>query len=454
MTHINGRLSEKEGVLKMSFKKKVYRGEVYTFTRREPSLNHGGKGVVYDVNIQDLERAVVAKFFDYSGPDEDRRYERFKREISFLSNFKDMDGVIDIIDKNCPEKLPKNKDKAWYLMPKAVEYNVLHYSSLQRKLDDMISLAQILERLHSKEYAHRDIKPENILLLHRNIVLADFGLAWNPYVERLTVPKEKVGPYKILPPELEHIDDSANIDYRYSDVYLFAKVLWMTLKRDKNGFRGQYDRGDNQIYLSKSTFNACTLEPIHKLLEESTCDDISKRIKITDCIKLLEYQKRIVVEPKSIDPLELQMLQYEEESKKMIAQNKPDEIIYSGETSLLNTLQILTKNIIPNSVIDITNTENKKLRKLQATNFIVDSDRVCRFEFFINGVKIKEYLACVNKITYNKTKETYTLELGEIDVDASKYISFGESLNGFNAGAPKIYLSSKERIVLSKPSTV
>lgn len=331
-------LNRKESVLKMSSKEKVYRGEVYSFTRKEPPLNHGGNGAVYEVDVEGLNKPVVAKFFEYSGKDEERRYERFKRETAFLSDFKGIEGVIDIIDKHCPEKLSKERGEAWYLMPKAAEYKVKYNTPLHQKLDDMISLARILERLHSKEYAHRDIKPENILLLNGKVVLADFGLAWNPNMERLTVLNERVGPYRILPPELEHIDDSANIDYRFSDVYLFAKVLWMTLKMDNNGFRGQYDRGDNQIYLSKSNHNVCTLEPIHKLLEESTCDDIFKRITITDCIKYLEYQKQIIVNPDSIDHLKLQRLQYEEDSRKMIAKNEPNEIIYSEETSLLSIL--------------------------------------------------------------------------------------------------------------------
>lgn len=82
---------------------------------------------------------------------------------------------------------------------------------------------------------------------------------WHQNIEHLTHSKDKLGPYKIFPPELECIDDGVNIDYTYSDVYLFAKVLWMALKKDNNGFRGKYDRGDDQIYLSKGDYNVCTL---------------------------------------------------------------------------------------------------------------------------------------------------------------------------------------------------
>ena len=444
----------KESVLKMSTKEKIYKGDVYSFTRPDHYLNRGGNGAVYDVTVRELNTPVVAKFFDYSGSDKNKRYERFKREISFLSDFKDVDGVIDILDKNCPQELSREQDESWYLMPKAKEYNVKFHKSLKQKLDDMISLARTLENLHSKEYAHRDIKPENILLLDGKVILADFGLAWNPNMERLTASDERVGPYRILPPELEHIDDMANIDYRCSDVYLFAKMLWMVLKRDNNGFRGQYDRADSQIYLSKRDYSVCTLEPIHKLLETSTYDDISKRITINDCIKLLEYQKQIAVNPDSISSKELKTLQYEEESRRMVLQNEPDEIIYLDEASISNILQKISKGLISVSVINITDTENNQLRQIQTTNLIVDSDNICRFEFFVSGKKVKEYLANVNKIVHHKKDETYILLPGELDADTSEYISFGESLTGFNVNSPKIYLTPKEKIILSKPNSI
>lgn len=63
MTHINGTLNRKESVLKMSSKEKVYRGEMYSFTRKEPSFSHGGNGAVYEVDVEGLNKPVVAKFF-------------------------------------------------------------------------------------------------------------------------------------------------------------------------------------------------------------------------------------------------------------------------------------------------------------------------------------------------------------------------------------------------------
>lgn len=67
--------SMKESVQKMSGRKK-YKGERYSFFR-DKKLGHGGNGAVYDVELEekdDLGFPVVAKFFEYSGDDKEKRY--------------------------------------------------------------------------------------------------------------------------------------------------------------------------------------------------------------------------------------------------------------------------------------------------------------------------------------------------------------------------------------------
>lgn len=139
----------------------------------------------------------------------------------------------------------------------------------------MLQLARIIKCIHERNRAHRDIKPENRLVLDDRLVLSDFGLYWGIEEERLTELDERIGPYKIMPPELENVQTDLNLDFRPSDVYLFAKVLWMTLKGDNIGFRGQYQRGDSQIFLNKVKFgNVITLEPIHRLMQDYIKMDI------------------------------------------------------------------------------------------------------------------------------------------------------------------------------------
>lgn len=65
----------KESVQKMSGRKK-YKGERYSFFR-DKKFGHGGNGAVYDVELEekdDLGFPVVAKFFEYSGDDKEKRY--------------------------------------------------------------------------------------------------------------------------------------------------------------------------------------------------------------------------------------------------------------------------------------------------------------------------------------------------------------------------------------------
>lgn len=123
------------------------------------------------------------------------------------------------------------------------------------------------------------------MILDDRLVLSDFGLYWGIEEERLTEFNERIGPYKIMPPELENVQTDLDLDFRPSDVYLFAKVLWMTLKGDNIGFRGQYQRGDVQIFLNKEVFgDVITLEPIHKLIEQATFEDMNKEYQFTNVL--------------------------------------------------------------------------------------------------------------------------------------------------------------------------
>ena len=70
-------------VQKMNGRKK-YIGELYGFYRKNRSIGKGGNGAVYEVELlsgNGLNFPVVAKFFEYEGPDKEKRYKRFKNEI-------------------------------------------------------------------------------------------------------------------------------------------------------------------------------------------------------------------------------------------------------------------------------------------------------------------------------------------------------------------------------------
>ena len=144
--------------------RKKYIGELYGFYRKNRSIGKGGNGAVYEVELlsgNGLNFPVVAKFFEYEGPDKEKRYKRFKNEIIALNELKDIDGIMQVLDKKCPEDIPRTMDEAWYLMPKAKPYKLTRTSNLYLKIVDMLQLARIIQCIHERKGAHRDIKPEN-----------------------------------------------------------------------------------------------------------------------------------------------------------------------------------------------------------------------------------------------------------------------------------------------------
>ena len=327
---------------------KEYQNSHISFTLAE-KIGSGGNGEVYNVNITkgkkwlrnncngiDTDHLVV-KFFSVSNirdkKQREERYRRFYREISILTQIgNSISGVIPIIDFCLSENCPKNNDEAWYIMPKASPKRVNGKEKLEHLLSDMLQLAETINEIHKHGIVHRDIKPDNILRYKNRMCLCDFGLV-HIESEPLTQLGEKVGPLKILPPEMDGIwEPIRGYDYKPSDVYLFVKVVWMYIKRDYYGFRGEYQRGDTQIYLEKNKFKIKTFEPIHEMLEGGTKTDWSKRISIEECILLLK--KQLSVCDSTIDPKQLQECIYKENIGYFKNSETPNIFLYNEENTI------------------------------------------------------------------------------------------------------------------------
>ncbi|NCD06002.1 MAG: hypothetical protein EOL97_07770 [Spirochaetia bacterium] len=415
----------------MGSKSKIYEGNKYKFQIGE-YISHGGNGEVFNaINIDPtIKQDQVVKFFKIKkrkkpSEFEEERFKRFINEIAVLnSKCNNIKGIVKITDYYIPKKLSTiYHNNGWYLMPKLEEYKYLEDKDINSILTKMLDLADTIQILHNKGLAHRDIKPSNILINNGKFVLVDFGLIWQEGTIGFTLDNERIGPISILPPEMEGDINypKKNIDYRMSDIYLFAKVLWMFLKKDIYGFRGMYNRKIETIYIDKDKLNVPTLEPIHLLLEGATKNDPIKRISLDEIINLLTKQKEII--EGNISTTEIKNFAFFENSKKNIQLLTVDEYNYTDSKIIVSYI---------NSIIDVSNIffrniENKEyIIPLTINSLELRIDKL----IFIDGKIFNQFnvkiLLKINKL--NIVSETFktTAFLGDINENESEYSNIEE----------------------------
>lgn len=408
----------------MSGRNKIYKGNLYEFTLGK-SIGKGGNGKVFEVHIsnsQCRERCVVKILSLSKWRDKDLkklRYRRFHKEIHKVLEIQNaISGIMRIIDFYCPSEMEEEND-VWYLMHKAQSFNefcIENNVDLKRKVEYLLELCNILVKLHERGYSHRDIKIDNLLILNNQLMLADFGLIWNTEDSRITAEDERLGPFYIGPPELENRDIDME-DFRPSDVYLFAKVVWMVVKNDNIGFRGEYKRDNKQFYLKASEYGITTFEPIHKLLEKSTKFNMNERININECRELIIAQLSILNEGITNKALSYR---FEELEKEMIDYEEPNERIYRNSNTIIKVLEEFTP--ISNIIIE-------------GANEIINADLVKRWKvnnsiIFKSKLKTGQSFLCYpNFIKYSNEKEGFELHIKKIEREDihSEFVSYKES---------------------------
>lgn len=315
-------------------------------------IGNGGNGVVFVADIIEggdslpQKRDYAIKFLDVVTNEEkklEKRKLRFRKEIETVLSFQDkVSGIIPIYDTSvyCEEET----DVLWYLMPKAERYNPQKFSVLQ-KMEQMFDLGNCIRQLHKLGFVHRDIKPKNLLLFDGRLCLSDFGLVRNiaDADEHITEMNEPLGPRAIRPPEFQSVEEINGVDYQKSDVYLYAKTIWMVLNCNNSGFLEEYSRNRNAVYIDKDKLQIETAEPLHRLMEEATKHYYWERIDIEGCLSYIEDQLRVI---RGTMPRQTLMdLKYDEQAKHNSFTIPSDEQIYKEPDAILKILNNMAHTV-------------------------------------------------------------------------------------------------------------
>lgn len=199
-------------------------------------LGEGGNAEVW-LSARD-GKEVAVKFLQ-TRKTETLRWERFRREVAYVSGLSAEPGVLPILEYELPEQLRKG-ERAWYAMPEATSLaDALTGSGLREVVEAVIALAHTLARLGERDgAAHRDLKPGNLYLWEEEPAVGDFGLLWRPELEGVTG-SDIAGAFSFTAPELFRADlPEEEIDPRRADVFSLAKTLWALARGQKFALPG------------------------------------------------------------------------------------------------------------------------------------------------------------------------------------------------------------------------
>lgn len=199
----------------------------------------GGMAEVYRAFDTRLDRKVAIKVFQGTATPEDRI--RLDREAQMLAEL-DCPGVVAVYGTG------SFRGRPFYVM-QAIEGGTLRRRMREALAPEVVArigsqVAEILAHVHRKDVVHRDVKPSNILLAadERRAYLADFGLALQAQVTRVTRSGVLVGTAGYLAPEQVR---GAEVGPP-ADVYALGLVLLECLTG-----RPEYPGGDTEAALAR-----------------------------------------------------------------------------------------------------------------------------------------------------------------------------------------------------------
>ncbi len=293
-------------------------------------IGEGGNGVVWSCK-DDKGNDAAIKFLQNLG---EVKYKRFQLEIGVVEANSDIDGLMQIYDKNLPEDF-EDGIPPFYVMPIGKPVAPFFKGmTLRQKVLFFIDLSEIVSKLHARMISHRDIKPSNLLMIDNKCYLSDFGLVDFPGKPELTRTNERIGPKGITPAEMIH--DPKNADGLKADIYELAKTLWILLTGKVEGFEGQYD--PESIFGLNRFLESDYITPINKLLVRSTNPDPIERPNIQEFITQLNSWCDIDCEFEAKN-----IAQWKELNEFLFTDLIPSEAIWEETEDIIKVLKLLTK---------------------------------------------------------------------------------------------------------------
>lgn len=235
----------------------------------------GGNGEVYRATKNGVEGALkvlTRRSASYDG--------RFRREIDAMRMYRDIPGVLPLLDSSCPPE-PSKHDLLWCVMGLAqpIREALGPEPSIRDVVSSCADIAETLAAVHLRGGSHRDIKPENLFKDQGRYAVGDFGLVEFPGQTAITAEGEKVGPLFYIAPEM--LNEARRSDGRPADVFSLAKTLWVLATGQTYPLPGQMDRTIPAMTISAYLIKDVRAPLLDRLLEEATANDSGRRPDMT-----------------------------------------------------------------------------------------------------------------------------------------------------------------------------
>lgn len=191
----------------------------------KPLPNQGGMSRVYFARDIKFEADCILKVAKYNS---EKLKQRFRRECQIGHKIGQESGFVRVVDFG---ELPAPSHAMYLVMDPvrdAIDFDP-YRGSLEERISNILTICQLVQKLHDFKIVHRDLKPANILWTDKGegpLNIIDYGIAKSSGDLTLTKTEATMGtPYWMSP---EQWGTAKATDQR-SDVYSIGVMLFQAL---------------------------------------------------------------------------------------------------------------------------------------------------------------------------------------------------------------------------------